>query len=670
MLPELSIPRIAVIILSLCAALPGMAQVSLVRDGAARAVLVTADTPTATTRYAADELVWHVKQATGVALAIVPESNAPSDLHTRVYLGDTETGRRFGIDTEHLPREAFILRSVGNDLFIAGHEGEGEPLSTHNPNAGTLFGVYEFLERHLGARWLWPGELGTFVPKTDTVECWSANETTVPALAYRGLRLSRIGSVINGRPMEPEDARIGFSPEVATAYGQALQVLLRRHRMGGWDAKPPSGHLFYGWWKRYGKEHPEWFALRTDGTRGHPDPDYDNTPMCESNEALQDFVIEQWDGESTILLGPVDRPGRCICDNCRAWDSPLPETPPWFAAYHYGADPRSEGLYGGPTTDRMVRFWKIIQEKAAKRNPNATVSISFIYENEFTAPVGEVQLGKNFFGEFVQWQDPHLRYFPMPSEAFDWIQEQWIGWRKTGIRMGYRPNYLHDGYVMPHFETAQSGRFFKFAYEHGMEGADFDSLTGQWAAQGLRLYMHLRLMAKPTLELDAIRDEYLAAFGPAGEAMDRYFAYWEDYATKNTQPFIDLYMEVGRRYANYFRKAHEVFPPESFVPAEKILEDALAATEDLSDPQFANRVRFVRLGMQHAQLAARLAAVYDGEEILPADRLQAGQAALRELVAFRKANQATFFSDLMHTTGYWERYAVDMDALAVTLPAE
>ena len=62
--------------------------------------------------------------------------------------------------------------------------------------------------------------------------------------------------------------------------------------------------------------------------------------------------------------------------------------------------------------------------------------------------------------------------------------------------MAYRPNYLHDGYVMPHFETKQEGEFFKFAYDHGMEGARFDSLTGQWAAQLPRLYMHLRLFAK------------------------------------------------------------------------------------------------------------------------------------------------------------------------------
>ena len=62
----------------------------------------------------------------------------------------------------------------------------------------------------------------------------------------------------------------------------------------------------------------------------------------------------------------------------------------------------------------------------------------------------------------------------MPVAAFEWMKEQWLGWKKTGMRMGYRPNYLLDGYLLPHFETRQSGAFFKFAYENGMEGTDFD----------------------------------------------------------------------------------------------------------------------------------------------------------------------------------------------------
>lgn len=647
------------------------AQVFLVQNGQARAVVVIADAPTKTARYAAEELVKHVEKATGVRLEIAPESQAPAHVPTRVYIGETAAAPHAGIDAQRLPRETWVMRSVGNDLFVVGREGEGDPLDEKNPHVGTLLGVYELLERSLRVRWLWPGDLGTFVPKTDTVEIPPLNEIGWPALTFRSLVWSRIRAIADGREtVGEEDARLGFSPETARAYGEALRVLLRRHRMGGLDAKPPSGHTFSDWWKRYGAEHPEWFALRRDGRRGHPEKENQGVSMCVSNEELQDFIVAQWDGESPIVLGPVDRPGRCMCANCRAWDGPQPDPVPWFARMVYETDPRAQDYFAGATSDRAARFWKTIQEKAAKRNPNVLVSGSFIYENEFPAPVTGIRLNSRIYAEFVPWQDPHLRWFPMPDEAFDWIKTQWLGWRATGIRLAYRPNYLHDGYVMPHFETRQSGEFFKFAYEHGMEGAQFDSLTGQWAAHGPRLYMHLRLLCKPDLEIDEIRDEYCAAFGPAAETMKRYFDYWENYARENTMPFLDLYREHVRRYANYIRKAHLAFPPECFRPAEALLGQALEVARRDSAPEFEERVRFVQVGLRHAQLAGRLAAVFDGQRTIPEDKVEEAKQVLRELITFRKDHEQTFFSDLLHVTSFWERPIIDVDALAAAATSE
>jgi hypothetical protein len=641
------------------------AQVSLVRDGEARAVIVTADEPTPTARYAAEELVWHIEKATGVALDTVTESDAPYDIHTRVYIGDTRAGRHVGIDPERLPRETFVLRSVGNDLFISGAEDDGDPFAEDNPNVGPLFGVYEFLETMLGARWLWPGELGTYVPKTDIVEIPAINRMSAPALQFRRFYWYKIANVALGpKPLDAADEKLGFSQDVAEAYGRALQVLLRRHRLGGLDAKPPSGHAFSGWWQRYGQEHPEWFAMRKDGIRGHTDKDFAHVDICVTNEALQDFIIDQWDGESVLMLGPVDRPGRCACEKCQAWDAPQPETPPWFAERVYATDSRAQEMFSGVTSDRYARFWKTIREKAAKRNPDALVSVSFIYENEFPAPLFDIHLGRNIYGEFVQWQDPHLRWFPMPDEAYDWIKQQWLGWQATGIRMGYRPNYLHDGYVMPHFDTRQSGEFFQFAYDHGMEGASFDSLTGQWAVHGPRLYMHMRLMSDPTLALDAVRGEYCSAFGPAAETMARYFDYWEDYAFENRMRFIELFRDVGFRYREYPRMAHEAFPPECFAPAEDLLKIAvMEAGAPGALPEFADRVRFIQIGLEHARLTTRFTALFAGNETLPEANLAEARSALRALVAFRKEHQHLFFSDLLWVTSFWEYEKLGLDAL-------
>jgi hypothetical protein len=57
--------------------LPCTAQVSLVRDGTARAVVLRADEPSSVARYAVERL-WHVEEATGVALEVMPESETPA----------------------------------------------------------------------------------------------------------------------------------------------------------------------------------------------------------------------------------------------------------------------------------------------------------------------------------------------------------------------------------------------------------------------------------------------------------------------------------------------------------------------------------------------------------------------------------------------------------------
>ena len=43
-------------------------------------------------------------------------------------------------------------------------------------------------------------------------------------------------------------------------------------------------------------------------------------------------------------------------------------------------------------------------------------------------------------------------------------------------------------------------------------------------------YMHYRLNWNPEMEIEAIRQEYFSAFGPAAADVEQYFDYWENYA--------------------------------------------------------------------------------------------------------------------------------------------
>ncbi|MDP6359517.1 MAG: DUF4838 domain-containing protein, partial [Planctomycetota bacterium] len=193
--------------------------------------------------------------------------------------------------------------------------------------------------------------------------------------------------------------------------------------------------------------------------------------------------------------------------------------------------------------------------------------------------------------------------YPMTEEEDRWTREQWLGWEKTGITLFYRPNYLHGNYVVPSVTTWQIGRFFKFAYKHGMVGAHFgDGMMFHWAAHGPMAYLHMRLLWNPELEIKDIRNEYFSAFGPAAGLVEQYFDYWENYT--RTRPSISDLAAVDklrRRLGAYL-----AYPPEVYPPAEAILKKALAAASKGPRAEFAERVKFLQAGLKHAQLSTRI----------------------------------------------------------------
>ncbi|HRZ84497.1 MAG TPA: hypothetical protein P5069_18745, partial [Candidatus Hydrogenedentes bacterium] len=117
--------------------------------GSPAARIVIAETAQPVAEYAAEELALHVELSTGVRLPILREPVPSADGAHSVYLGETRAALEAGLDVESLPSEAFTLRTLEGDVFIAAKEGPGDPLSTANTFSGVLWGVYEVLERDL-----------------------------------------------------------------------------------------------------------------------------------------------------------------------------------------------------------------------------------------------------------------------------------------------------------------------------------------------------------------------------------------------------------------------------------------------------------------------------------------------------------------------------------------
>jgi len=230
--------------------------------------------------------------------------------------------------------------------------------------------------------------------------------------------------------------------------------------------------------------------------------------------------------------------------------------------------------------------------------------------------------------------------FPWTEDKRQFFRDQWNGWSASGARLFLRPNYMLDGHNLPVVFARQLGEDFSFAASHGLMGTDFDSLTGQWAAQGLNLYMLARLHDRPDLDVARVLDEYFSAFGPARSAVDAYFKHFERVSGAVTDgPDND----AGLHWSYFYRGASRIFTPEVMAEGRRLIEQAISAAPESPARE---RVAFLEKGLRHAELT--LAAQQACENYRTLGDIAAYAAALQELDDFRAAVEGDFVANMAY----------------------
>ncbi len=622
--------RVLAILPLLLLAAPAGADVALVAAGKPAAVLVTPANPLPVVAYAASELAYHVRKATGVRLPIVSEDNLPAAPANRVWLGGTRAAAALRLPAADLGPEDCRLHVAGKNVTIFGSDTEGDPLG-QDTRAGTLWGVYEIVERVLDAHWLWPGDVGTVVRKTNAVAIPDLSEIVKPTMLQRQVRPGL---------RRPDTAYPGFSEAGLAKYQRDQAVFLRRHRMG--RSRPLKyGHAFTDWWETYGKEHPEWFQLLEGGKRGPTTP-RSTFSMCVSDPNFHQEILKRWrqfkaenPGGATNVNGTEnDIGGLCTCANCQAWDGPQVEE---------GADIYA-GLRYRRVSDRYAKFWKALYDLAVKEDSNALV-MGYAYINYYPQPSESIRLNRNILVGMCPW--PGM-WYPRSDREQEWLKVQWAGWARTGASVFYRPNTFLDGYTMPHVYAHQFADEFQHYARNNMVATDFDSLTGQWSTQGTTLYLLMRLHVRPDQPVEQVLGEYYSAFGPAAAEVKAYFDYWERYTTQNRRRLEDALAKQGAsRYRQYVKAVPDAYPKECFAPAQEILDRAAKAAA--GDATAAARVAFLQKGLTHAVLCREFAAAMAGTSANAAP--MASRRALAKLAAFRKECEGDNIANYLWATG-------------------
>ena len=120
--------------------------------------------------FAAAELQSMLEQSTG---STVPVQKSIGKEEVSLILGNNPLLQQAGLNLNRLPDEGYYIYRIGNRIFLAGRDSE-ECYPAQNRwgqyyMRGTLSAVYDFLERFVGARFYFPGEFGTVIPKRDAI---------------------------------------------------------------------------------------------------------------------------------------------------------------------------------------------------------------------------------------------------------------------------------------------------------------------------------------------------------------------------------------------------------------------------------------------------------------------------------------------------------------------
>jgi hypothetical protein len=174
----LKIGLLLLIMMPSCANGANCASIRIVENGNPKANIVIAPDASAQVRSAARTLQLYIRKSTKAKIAIVPSNSNPTDDgQIRIWVGPSTPSRILQPILQKMDGDGFIISFPSKkDIFVIGPT-----------DWGTEFGIYEFLEKYIGIRWLMPGPDGEYVPVNNTIDIPAQEIKEEPAFFSREL---------------------------------------------------------------------------------------------------------------------------------------------------------------------------------------------------------------------------------------------------------------------------------------------------------------------------------------------------------------------------------------------------------------------------------------------------------------------------------------------------
>jgi len=474
-------------------------------------------------RKAAAELVKYIKAVTGAELTIQTSGTQIEKGKKIILIGESPLTFERGISTKDLPLEGFVVQTFPDGLAIAGRmPGKDENFNLgggiynigESAAQGTLFGVYDFLERFCGIRWYYPGELGTVIPPSEDLIIPACKYSDWPEFAKRsGAHWMAVG-------MHDDVKSNAAGLKTFSSYfraGDSSYIEFGCHSPADFGIHIDAA--------------PGCFELSKTGKRDKDFPCYGNPKTIDlmfddlvqfyengnQNPYISPRSKRPWCEPTSgrIVVSPPDKPVACNCEYCsKLWRDDL------------GSN--------GQATEILAKFTGMFAEKIKAKWQGKKV-LFLPYLNYLTCPEN-MKLPENVvpficltYGT-ANHKEPHVMEYSTRA-INDWSKAvgnnkviiwEYLCWPAENTFLPFQyPHIIKDFYLKNRGKLI--GSFVDGHLSQGLKRSSTDMTPGgEWAYSHPTMYCWYRLMWNADYDVDAALDEYCTLmYGPSAPVMKK-----------------------------------------------------------------------------------------------------------------------------------------------------
>ena len=509
-------------------------EVRLTQNSQPLSRIVIPDPPSDIEKHSAAVLQKYLREISGAELPIVSDQTAAK--RNDIYLGKVNREEINSIDFEKLEEDGFVIQTQNKHLLIAG-----------GTEKGTLYGVYHFLEKHLGCR-KYTSKV-SFVPRMNSIAVQNIDDEEIPVFKFRTVYyLDAFNQSFREWHGLDSNGTLGTESD----WGSWC------HTMG--SLVPPEKYL---------DSHPEFYSMRKGQRTGELFHN-NRSEVCFTHEGVLTATcenlaarIEKNPSPKYWSVSQMDNAEYCTCPNCQK-------------AYEEQ----------GSTMGTILPF----VNKVAQQFPEKTIStLAYWYS---TRPPKHIKPEQNVNIMLCNINSP--RHIPIQEgdSTFSSDLEAWAHIHDNMIIWDYVVQFANLLAPFPNLRTLQPN--LQYLNQNGVvamfEQANRD-VGGEFCE--LKAYLFSKLLWDPYQDMDAIMEDFLNGYyGAAGKHVRQYIDLMHNSLEEN-EGRLSIF---GSPWDN-----RETFLTEELISTYyQILDKGMEAVKD--DPELVFRVRTVKNQLNYAVL--------------------------------------------------------------------